>query len=177
MAGGEQRRKEIAALLKMSEFPVSGQKLAEKFGVSRQIVVRDIATLKAQGLDVLSTNRGYYVETRQRCSRVIKVRHTDEETQDELLTVVDLGGVVVDVFVKHRVYGKLCAPLNIATRLDVQRFLDDLHSGKSTPLKNVTASYHYHTIEAGTEEILDAIVDALREKKFLADRLYYEEKD
>lgn len=177
MSAGEQRRKEMTALLKMSEFPISGQKLAEKFGVSRQIIVRDIATLKAQGLDVLSTNRGYYVESRQRYSRVVKVRHTDEETRDELLTVVNLGGVVVDVFVKHRVYGKLCAPLHIATQLDVQRFLDDLKSGKSTPLKNVTASYHYHTIEAATEETLDAIVEALRKKKFLADRLYYEEKD
>lgn len=177
MSAGEQRRKEMAALLKMSEFPISGQKLAEKFGVSRQIIVRDIATLKVQGLDVLSTNRGYYVESRQRYSRVVKVRHTDEETRDELLTVVNLGGVVVDVFVKHRVYGKLCAPLHIATQLDVQRFLDDLKSGKSTPLKNVTASYHYHTIEAATEETLDAIVEALRKKKFLADRLYYEEKD
>ena len=167
----------MTALLKMSEFPIPGQKLAEKFGVSRQIIVRDIATLKAQGLDVLSTNRGYYVESRQRYSRVVKVRHTDEETRDELLTVVNLGGVVVDVFVKHRVYGKLCAPLHIATQLDVQRFLDDLKSGKSTPLKNVTASYHYHTIEAATEETLDAIVEALRKKKFLADRLYYEEKD
>ena len=177
MSAGEQRRKEMAALLKMSEFPISGQKLAEKFGVSRQIIVRDIATLKVQGLDVLSTNRGYYVESRQRYSRVVKVRHTDEETRDELLTVVNLGGVVVDVFVKHRVYGKLCAPLHIATQLDVQRFLDDLKSGKSTPLKNVTASYHYHTIEAATEETLDAMVEALRKKKFLADRLYYEEKD
>ena len=167
----------MAGLLKMSEVPVSGQVLSEKFGVSRQIIVRDIAALRESGLAVISTNRGYLVERRECCRRTLKVRHTDEEPRDELLTVVELGGTVVDVFVKHRVYGELRAPLNISTRLDVQRFLEDIQSGKSTPLKNITSGYHYHTVEAESEAALEAIAQALRLKKYMAERLYYEEKD
>lgn len=167
----------MASLLKASAVPLPGQLLAQKFGISRQIVVRDIAALRNAGLAVVSTNRGYYVENRSHSRRTIKVRHTDAETRDELLTVVTLGGTVVDVFVKHRVYGELRAPLHISTPLDVDRFLEDLQSGKSAPLKNITAGYHYHTIEAETDAALDRIEDALREKKYLAERLYYEEKD
>lgn len=167
----------MASLLKMSGAPVPGQTLAEKFGVSRQIIVRDISILRESGLPVVSTNRGYFVENRERCRRTVKVRHTDEETGDELLTVVALGGTVVDVFVKHRVYGELRAPLNISTRLDVVRFLEDIRSGKSTPLKNITSGYHYHTVEAESDAVLEEIVAALQKKKYLAERLYYEEKE
>lgn len=177
MSAGDERRKAMAGLLKASTAPISGQALSEKFGVSRQIVVRDISVLREGGLAVISTNRGYLVECKEHRSRTVKVRHTDEETRDELLTVVELGGTVVDVFVKHRVYGELRAPLHISTRLDVQRFLDDIESGKSTPLKNITSGYHYHTIEAESEEVLDKITEALYEKKYVAERLYYEEKD
>lgn len=177
LSAGEARRKSMATLLKMSDTPIPGQLLAEKFGVSRQIIVRDISALRDGGLPVVSTNRGYFVETKECRSRTVKVRHTDEETGDELMTVVELGGTVVDVFVKHRVYGELRAPLHVSTRLDVARFLEDIRSGKSTPLKNITSGYHYHTIEAESEAVLDAITEALRKKKYMAERLYYEEKD
>ena len=88
---------------------------------------------------------------------VFKVCHTNEQTEDELVTIVDLGGTVVDVMVNHRVYGKMSAPLNIKNRRDVQLFMNNIKTGKSTPLMNVTSGYHFHHVCAEQEEILDEI--------------------
>ena len=54
---GKERRKEIVALIMAAEDPVSGSVLSERLGVSRQIIVQDIAMLRAEGYDVLSTIR------------------------------------------------------------------------------------------------------------------------
>ena len=56
---GEERRQEILKYIEESEKPVSGQKLAEIFHVSRQVIVQDIALLRAGDREILSTNRGY----------------------------------------------------------------------------------------------------------------------
>ena len=93
--------------------------------------------------------------------------HTDEEIEDELSTVVQNGGRVRDVFVWHKIYGKIEAPLKIQTALDVTDYMESLKSGRSRPLKNVTYEYHYHTIEADTEEILDQVEQALDKKGYL----------
>ena len=108
---------------------------------------------------------------------MIKVYHTDEQVEDELTTIVDLGGSILNVVVNHKAYGKLEASLNIRNRRDVQKFVSDLKTGKSTPLLNVTSGYHFHKIAAESEEILDEIEDALRDKSFLAELLPYENLD
>ena len=87
---------------------------------------------------------------------------------------MDLGGCVKDIFVYHRAYGVIRGELNIRSRLDVQRFLDDVSSGKSTLLKNTTSGYHYHTVTADSEEILDLIQQALMDHGFLAPLTDYE---
>ena len=46
-------------------------------------------------------------------------------------------------------------------------FLEDIRSGKSSPLKNITSNYHYHTVEADSEETLDLIEQVLKEKDYL----------
>ena len=94
---------------------------------------------------------------------------TDEELEDELCTVVDLGGKVVNVMVNHRVYGHMEAEINITSRRKVMEFVEDIKRGKSSPLKNITSNYHYHLIEADSEETLDLIEEALRQKKFLVE--------
>ncbi|MBO5524321.1 MAG: DNA-binding transcriptional regulator, partial [Roseburia sp.] len=106
--------------------------------------------------------------------RVIKVCHTNEQVEDELTTIVDLGGSVANVMVNHRVYGMLDAPLEIKNRRDVAKFVNDLKTGKSTSLLNVTSGYHFHKISAESEEILDEIEEALRQKNYLAELLPYE---
>ncbi|MDD5953521.1 MAG: transcription repressor NadR [Oscillospiraceae bacterium] len=166
---GTQRREALLQLIGKAEKPISGTALSEQLGVSRQIVVQDIALLRAQGHSILSTNRGYRIVTPVRCSRVFKVCHTDEQMAEELNAIVDLGAVVEDVFVHHKVYGKLDAKLQIASRRDVTLFLEGIHSGKSTPLKNITSGYHYHTVSARSEEVLSLVEDALRQKGFLVE--------
>lgn len=162
------RRKEIAAQLLTAENPVSGSTLAEKFGVSRQIIVQDISLLKAAGYEILSTHHGYVVQSSPLKERVFKLKHTTAETEDELNTIVDLGGTVVDVFVWHKVYGKVEAKMNIFSRMHVKQFIEGVRSGKSTELMNITGGYHYHTIRADSEEILDTIGKALDAKGYIA---------
>lgn len=159
----EERRKEILHLLLSQQSPISGGELAGRFGVSRQIIVQDISLLKAAGYEVLSTHHGYIVRETPLVERVFKVRHTSEQTEDELNRIVDLGGTVVDVFVWHKVYGKMEAKLNIFSRLQVKQFIEGVRSGKSTELMNITGGYHYHTVRAESEEVLDRIGRALEE--------------
>ena len=162
------RRKEIINLLTSEQKPVSGGELSERFGVSRQIIVQDISLLKASGFGILSTHRGYILQAAPLAERVFKVRHTSEQTEDELDLIVSLGGTVADVFVWHKVYGRVEAKLNIFSRLGVQQFIEGVRSGKSTELMNITGGYHYHTVRAESEDILDRIEAALKERNYLA---------
>jgi len=162
-----ERRKAIVNLLLSSTDAISGGKLSEEFGVSRQIIVQDITVLKGSGYDILSTHNGYIIQKSPLKERVFKVHHTTKQTEDELNTIVNLGGTVVDVFVWHKVYGKMVAPLNIFSPMHVKQFIEGVRSGKSTELMNITGGYHYHTVRAESEEILDKISKALEEQKYI----------
>lgn len=163
-----ERRMAIVNLLLASKTPVSGGELAEKFNVSRQIIVQDITVLKGLGYEIFSTHHGYVLQKSPLVERVYKLKHTTEQTEDELNSIVDLGGMVVDVFVWHKVYGKISATLNIFSRLHVKQFLEGVRTGKSSELMNITGGYHYHTVRAESEEILDKIGKALTEKNYIA---------
>ncbi|MCI9441426.1 MAG: transcription repressor NadR [Ruminococcus sp.] len=164
---GTERRDKILEKIKCSEIPISGSSLAKAYDVSRQVIVQDIALIRAAGYDILSTHRGYVLNAPHTVSRTFKVRHTDERMEEELCSIVDLGGCVVDVMVNHRVYGQMKARLGIRSRRNVTEFLQDIQSGKSSPLKNITSDYHYHMIEADNEKTLDMVEQLLREKGFL----------
>lgn len=166
---GQERRDEIVNRIKDSTAPVPAKALAGIYEVSRQVIVQDIALLRAAGYDILSTNRGYVLHTPHLANRVFKVSHTDDQMEDELCSIVDLGGKIVNVMVNHRVYGRMEALLGVSSRRDVREFMEDIRSGKSSPLKNITANYHYHTVEADTEETLDLIGEMLRQKGFLVE--------
>lgn len=162
-----ERREEILKRVSGESEAVSGSTLASELNVSRQVIVNDIALLKAAGYEILSTNKGYVINADRTHTRVFKVHHTNDCTEDELTTIVDLGGTVIDVFVWHRVYGKVSAMLNVSSRRGVSQCIDGLGSGKSTPLMNITSGYHYHTVKADSDETLDLIEKALDEKKYL----------
>lgn len=165
---GKERRDSIIKMIS-GKSPVSGGSLSKSLDVSRQIIVSDIALLRAEGYDIISTNRGYFLNSPSGATIVVKVNHTDEQTEDELNTIVDLGGTVIDVFVHHKVYGKISADLNIRSRRNVKEFIENIKSGKSTPLKNITSNYHYHTISAENEEVLNIIVEELKNKGYLVE--------
>ena len=168
---GTERRDFIVKQIKNSEKPVAGKALADLCEVSRQVIVQDIALIRAAGYDILSTNRGYILkESKSEASRIFKVNHSDEQLEDELNAIVDLGGRVVNVMVNHRVYGRMEANLAINSRKKAKDFMEDLRNGKSSPLKNITSGYHYHMVEAENEETLDLIEGMLREKGILIEK-------
>ena len=163
-----ERRKAIVNLLSASKTPISGGELSKQFNVSRQIIVQDITILKGLGCEIFSTHHGYVLQKSPLVERVFKLKHTTEQTEDELTTIVDLGGTVVDVFVWHKVYGRISATLNIFSRLQIKQFLEGVRTGKSTELMNITGGYHYHTVRAESESILDKIGERLKVKEYIA---------
>ena len=164
---GQERRDAMIEIVQNSEKPVSGTALAKQFAVSRQVIVQDIALIRAAGYEVLSTHRGYLLGQKNSVTRIFKVSHTDEEIADELNLIVDLGGKVLDVQINHKVYGRMKADLGIHSRKQVQDFIEEIRSGKSSPLKNITSNYHYHTVEADSEEVLDLIGKELNKRGYL----------
>lgn len=171
---GEERRTEIVNILAQSNHPVNGTTLAKQLEVSRQVIVQDMAILRANGYEIISTNAGYLMSGQEEVSRVFKVIHSDEDTEKELQLYVDVGGRVKDVFVYHKVYGVVRAEMNIRSRLDIQKYMQQIHEGKSQLLKNVTSGYHYHTVCADNEQTLDMIQEALQKEGFLAKLQDYE---
>ena len=165
---GSKRREEILDRIQRSSAPVPAKDLAALFQVSRQVIVQDIALIRAAGYGVIATNRGYILSGPASAGRVFKVQHTDEQLEDELCAIVDLGGTVENVMVSHRVYGRLEAELHISSRRQVAEFLTDIRSGKSSPLKNITSGYHYHRVTADSEKTLDLIGEELKKRGYLA---------
>ncbi len=99
-----QRRESILKRLSGAEAPVSASALAALLGVSRQIVVGDVALLRAAGAQIDATPRGYQLHPAAKGYTGILacVHRTAEEMRTELYTVVDQGGIVVDVAVENR---------------------------------------------------------------------------
>ena len=149
----------------------------EKFNVSRQIVVQDIALLRAKNHEIISTHKGYILNDEETFKRVFKVKHTTEQIPDELNLIVDLGGVVDDVFVYHKVYGVIKVDMNIKSRRDVKKYIEGIESGVSTPLMQITSEYHYHTVSADSKETLDEIQKELDESGYLVALRDYEPVD
>ena len=110
---------------------------------------------------------GYVMQSSPLAERVFKVKHTTEQTEDELSSIVGLGGTVVDVFVWHKVYGKIEATLNIFSPMHVKQFMEGVRTGQSTELMHITGGYHYHTVRADSEAVLDRIEAVLNEKKYI----------
>lgn len=174
---GEERRNQLLNILASSNVPVPGSTLSRELNVSRQIIVQDISLLRANGAVIYSTNKGYLLQEEKKHSRVFKVFHSDEQVEEELSAIVDAGGQIRDVFVYHKVYGVIKADMNIKSRRDIRTYMEEISTGKSSLLKNVTSGYHYHTIDAESEEILNAIQEELAQKGLLAKLQDYEPVD
>lgn len=168
---GNARRKAIVEYLSTKAAPVSGTELANHFGVSRQIVVQDIALLRAENRDILSTNKGYVLfhpqNQRTGCTAVLMVKHTAEQTIDEMRSIVDYGGRMLDLSIEHDLYGLLRVDLLINDIHDAEEFCEKLARSTSKPLKELTDGCHYHTISAPSEKALELIKQELREKGIL----------
>ena len=165
MSEGDRRRAQILEILKKSEQPVSGTDLAGRLHVSRQVIVQDIALLRASNRNILSTNKGYLydrADEKKVVRRTFFVCHTDEQMAEELFAIVDNGGRLRDVVVEHEIYGQITVDLILENRCDVQDFLDKISKSTARPLSILTNGKHYHTVEADREEIFDRIEQKLR---------------
>ena len=159
---GRVRRERILEILSETKEPVSGSALAKELGVSRQVIVQDITLLRTAHL-ILATAKGYmlYLAAEKKPRRTFCVKHSAEETQDELNRIVDLGGTVLDVVVEHDIYGEIRADLMLSRRKEVAEFCQKLKNSKSGPLNPLGCGVHFHTVEAGNEGILEEISKAL----------------
>lgn len=166
---GEQRREAILNALRGQAKPISGTYLAQNYNVSRQVIVQDIALLRATGYDVLATARGYILneEVEKMYNRVVLVKHTEAETEDELNTIVDNGGRIRNVIILHPIYGELVGDLMLRTRRDVKEFVTKLKTTNANQLLKLTDGTHMHTIEACSEEELDIIEQELKDKGYI----------
>lgn len=171
MTDGEIRRMNILEILNDRTTPVSGTELAGELGVSRQVIVQDIALLRADNKEIMSTYKGYILHSPEidgrECMRVMRVNHNTEDTLDELQTIVDYGGRVLDVSVEHGLYGHITVDLIINNRLDASEFVAQMEQSHDQPLKALTGGCHYHTVAAQEERNLNLIEEALDKKGYL----------
>ena len=163
MQEGEARREQLLKMLRDSTAPISGSALARSLGVSRQVIVQDFALLRAVNKEILATTKGYVLYSQQ----IYCVNHSDDAIADELNTIVDNGGKVLDVIIEHEIYGQITANLILENRRDVAEFCDRLKHSNAKPLNIIAGGTHYHTVEARSEVMLDNIECALREKGYL----------
>ena len=168
---GEQRRNQILGMLMQQSSPLSGTALANLFHVSRQVIVQDIALMRAENHSILSTNKGYIYRTAEaellQPKRVFFVRHDTDQVLEEFMSILELGGKILDVAVEHEIYGQIRADLLIESVQDAREFYEKLLTCRDNPLKVLTDDCHYHTVAAPSEKLLDIIEAELDAKGFL----------
>lgn len=168
---GEERRAKILNKLIKSAQPLSGTALAKAFSVSRQVIVQDIALMRAERFNIMSTNKGYLYRNAEEepasPKRVIFVKHETDQVLEEFLIITELGGSVLDVAVEHELYGQIRVDLLIESSQDAMEFVQKLAVCRDNPLKLLTDDCHYHTVSAPSEKLLDLIEAELKQKGLL----------
>ena len=161
---GEERRNSILEELGKASSPINATKLANKYSVTRQIIVADIALLRAYGHPISAKNRGYLLEGKaDGLRKIIAVKHGKNDVTDEFYAVIDNGGKIIDVIVEHPVYGKISAELNISSRYEADEFVKKMSLSDVNPLSLLTEGLHLHTIDAKDEETYERIINKLSE--------------
>ena len=167
----EQRREDILEILRNAREPVSAGALAARYHVSRQIIVGDVALLRASGANISATPRGYIIDAASAgLRRQIACLHRDSQMEAELNAIVDNGCAVLDVIVEHPVYGQLTGALNLKSRYDVSQFLLRCREADAKPLSDLTEGIHLHTVSCPDEAAFQRMLDSLRALGFLLER-------
>lgn len=167
---GEQRRSHVLDMLKKTGQAYTGTALSEETGVSRQVIVQDIALLKAKEEPIVATPQGYlYISQNvpQQLRRVIACQHQPKDTERELNILVDHGVRVIDVIVEHPFYGEIQGSLRLSSREDVRKFIEKWQASNAHLLSSLTEGIHLHTIEAPEQETLDQACAALSQAGIL----------
>ena len=160
------RRRAVLQALTQADGPLSASVLAARLSVSRQIIVGDVALLRAKGHGIDATPRGYVLHGQEPgLLRTIACLHDEAGMERELLTCVDNGCTVVDVIVEHPLYGQLAGSLQLSSRYDVEQFI--ARSAKASPLSMLTQGVHLHTLRCPSEEAFRRVCMALEEQGIL----------
>lgn len=165
---GSDRRLKILDILKNTQKAVSGSELSKILDVSRQVIVSDIALLRASGEEILSTPKGYIIDDKKNENYIYKTiacKHKKDFIEEELNLIVDEGATVVNVIVEHSVYGQITGDLHLASRRDIREFMKKLN-GDTTPLSQLTDGIHLHTIKCKDTETLESVISSLKEKGY-----------
>ncbi|MDU5111292.1 MAG: transcription repressor NadR [Clostridium sp.] len=164
----KKRREEIIKLLINNNSAIKGTKLAELFSVTRQIIVKDIAILRAEGKNIIATPDGYILNKDiNKIKTIIAVNHNSKETMEELEIVVKYGGMIEDVIIEHPLYGELRGNLMIKNLNDLYKFEKEYNKDNAKPLSNLTNGIHLHTIAADSADDIKEIKRELKERGFL----------
>ena len=160
-------------MLQCADQPLSATHIANTFHVSRQIVVGDVALLRASGHQIDSTPRGYLLNTEPENGQpfpyvgMVVTNHTAEQVPDELYTIVDFGGTVIDVSIEHPIYGQISGKLDVRSRYDADMFMEKVKQYSTKPLSVLTSGIHLHRVGTRDEDTFLRIKAALKEKGFL----------
>jgi transcriptional regulator of NAD metabolism len=166
---GKDRRDLLVEILGSGE-PITGTSLAHQLKVSRQVIVGDIAILRASGVDIYATPQGYLlpgIKNQMGLTAKIACRHGRDKLADELTIIIDNGGKVLDVVVEHPIYGDIKGNLMLSSRRDIAEFMRKLEAGGVAPLSLVTDGVHLHTIEVPSAKVLKTIETELKEQGIL----------
>ena len=164
-----QRRSAIYEQLTRADAPISATALAQRFSVTRQIIVGDIALLRAEGHSITATPRGYMIPAETGLRRTIACHHSAADTQRELFAMVDCGCTVLDVIVEHPVYGQLTAPLALSSRYDVEQFVQRMQDSHAQPISALTGGVHLHTLSCPSEAVFAHLKATLSDMGMLYD--------
>ena len=123
----DERRNLIIQTLSKCNSSISATSLANNFSVTRQIIVADIALLRASGYQIIADNKGYKLITANNdLIKRIAVQHSKDYVNNEFYAIVDNGGKVLDVIIEHPIYGKISVELNITSRYETVEFVKKL---------------------------------------------------
>lgn len=165
-----ERREKIISLLINNIKAIKGIELAKMFGVTRQIIVRDIAILRAHGNEIIATPEGYLISRKsERIRNVIAVKHNHSRLNEELSIIIKYGGIVEDIIVEHSLYGEIKAMIMVSNLNELEKFIAKYEKSNSKLLSVLTDGVHLHTITTATEEDMDCIINVLRKKEFLVE--------
>ena len=164
----QERRQAIARRLEGASGPVSAAVLAREHSVSRQIIVGDIALLRAGGMDIAATPRGYVLPAPAAgLVRTLACRHRADQMEEELNAMVDQGCTVLDVIVEHPIYGQLTGSLQLSSRYEVAQFVARCRQADAAPLSQLTEGIHLHTVTCPDHSAYLRTREALRALGFL----------
>ncbi|AOY75427.1 transcription repressor NadR [Clostridium formicaceticum] len=166
----KERRKAIVKALKEENKPKKGTELASYFDVSRQVIVQDIALLRAEGVDIIATPQGYVIPRNDtdKIKKTIVSKHTSyKDMKEELKIMIHHGARILDVIVEHPIYGEIKGILDISYRKELDEFMDKVKNYKAEPLSSLTEGVHIHTVEVPDEETFKKMQAALLEKGYL----------